>query len=202
MAQRRGRWVLGGMVAIVVVSLWRAGSVEQQKQRIARDYEQAKTLLAQLEQEHTNLSGELSLASRTMTGQAVDISSLQQQLARVEDNLQQTVSDLAILRQEHRQLRQENASLTDQLASVSDERAKLQARLSSIKELRLAIRDVKQRMHDERWVAWRARAQTQREADERQLALGNRGYLVRDGESTTGSAARLRVHVREPQAAP
>jgi chromosome segregation ATPase len=190
------------MVAIVVVSLWRAGSVEQQKQRIARDYEQAKTLLAQLEQEHTNLSSELSLASRTMAGQAIDISDLQAELSSVQHEMDQTTAELALLQRDHERLRQQNTSLTNQLGSVVAEKQQLQARLSSLKELRLAIRDVKQRMHDERWAAWRARAEAQRTEDERLLALGNRGYLVRDGESTTGSAARLRVHVREPQAAP
>ena len=39
----------------------------------------------------------------------------------------------------------------------------------------------------------------QRAEDERRLAAGNRGYLVRDGVTTLRSATKLQVRVLDPQ---
>lgn len=201
MTKPQGRLLLVALVAIVVISLWRATSVEQQKRQIAKAYDEAKQVLAQLETDRGRLSEELERAGRTMSAQATDLQALQQELSRVEGEMQQTVSELAILHQEHAQLREQNTSLASQLSSVTTEKQQLEARLSSLKELRLAIRDVKRKVWEDQWATWRARVQAQREEDQRRLASGNRGYLVRDGVTTLGSEVRLRVHVREPQAA-
>ena len=47
--------------------------------------------------------------------------------------------------------------------------------------------------------AWRARAEAQRVEDQRRLAEGNRGYVVREGQPTVGGATTLHVRVLEPQ---
>ena len=81
------------------------------------------------------------------------------------------------------------------------EKQRLEAKLSSIKELKLAIHDLRYKMWNDRWAAWRAQVQNQRAEDEEALARGNRGYLLRDGVSTLAREnLRLRVHVLEPQA--
>ena len=203
-SQRRGRIILAIMALVVIASLWRAGSVENQKNRLAKEYEQAKAILGQLEAEHGSLSEELSVASRTMAGQALDISELREELALVQDQLDETVVELSALQRDHERVRQENASLVNQMESLQSEKVALEGRLSSLKELRVAIREVKQKMRDERWAAWRARAVAQRELDQQLLAKGNRGFVIREGTTTVGSGtpARLQVHVREPEAVP
>ena len=92
----------------------------------------------------------------------------------------------------------QNTQLTAQLAAAKAEKAALEAKLSSIKELKLAIRDVRRKLWNERWADYRALAQARREQDQEQLASGNRGFVVKQGRSTLGSSPRLQVHVLEP----
>ena len=196
---RQGRLVLAVLVVATLVSLWRAVAVERQKRRIAKSYEEAQQLVAQLTDEQQRLSQELSSSRQAVEDQAGDLTNLRLELRGVQDRLDQTVVDLATLQREHEQLRQEKSSLTSELSAMSSEKQELERRISSLQELRLAIRDVKRKMSEERWAAWRARVEAMREADREALAKGNRGFVVHAGRSTLGSSPRLQVHVLEPQ---
>ena len=199
MAMQRSHVVLGGLAVVVAVSLWRTVSLESQKRRMTTAYDETQQALAQLQAERAQLSAELDSAKQTIEGQSEDFSGLQNELQQVKDQLDQHIAELTSLQQSHEQLRQRDASLSAQLSSVMAEKAQFEAKLSSIQELRLAIREVQRKIWSERWAAWRARAQTQREEDVRELAAGNRGYLVRDGLPTLGSIRPLHVNVLEPQ---
>ena len=201
MALERNRVVLIIVAIVVVASLWRTLSLEGQKRRLSTSYEQAKQSLTDLQMERAQLSAELESAKQTIEGQTENLSGLQGELARVKDQLDQNISDLTALQQQHEELRSHDASLATQLSSVITEKAQLEAKLSSLKELRLAIHEVKRQIWSDRWAAWRARAQVQREEDQRALVAGNRGFLVRDGLLTLGSNRRLHVNVLEPQSA-
>lgn len=198
---RQGRLLVAVLAVIVVASLWRTVALQGEKTRISRAYDQAKVDVDQLQGDRDRLTQELAEAKGTVQGQVLEIKELQQELGAIESRLDETVAELAGLQREHESLRQLNVSLNAQLASVTVEKEHLSARLSDLRELRLAIRDVKHRMHEERWAAWRARAQAQRDKDERLLAAGNRGFVVRNGTTTLGVGPRLHIHVREPQVA-
>ena len=199
MATRTNRVIVLVLVALVVGSLWRAVSVEQDKRRIAESYQQAQEMVKQLEDERSHLNDELVNARQTVEGQAGNITNLQQELQGVQEKLDQTVAELASLQRDHALLRQQNASLASQLGSVMTEKQQLEAKLSSLKELRVAIRDVKRKMWNERWAALQARIETLKREDQERLVSGNRGYIVRQGVSTLGSSRKLQVHVLEPQ---
>jgi chromosome segregation ATPase len=196
---RQGRLVLAVLVVATLVSLWRAFAVEQEKRRIAANYEEAQQLVVQLTDEQQRLSLELSGAKKTVDSQAGDISTLRLELRGVQERLDQTVVELSSLQREHEQLRQEKSSLVSELSAMSSEKQELQRRLSSLKDLRLAIRDVKRKMSEERWAKWRAYVEESKQADREALARGNRGYVVHAGRSTIGSSPRLHVHVLEPE---
>ncbi|MBI4003399.1 MAG: hypothetical protein HY353_00075 [Candidatus Omnitrophica bacterium] len=199
MAVQRNQIVLIVLAVVVAASLWRTLSLESQKRRITTAYSEAQQTLDQLQAERAQLSQELSSAKETIEGQSEDLTGLQSELQQVKTQLDQSLTELAALQQEHEQLRQRDASLSAQLGSVTTEKAQLEAKLSSINELRLAIREVRRKIWNERWVEWRARAQAQKEEDLRELAAGNRGFLVRDGLPTLGSIRPLHVNVLEPQ---
>lgn len=188
-----------GLLVIVAGSLWRTVSVEQEKSRLADEYAKAQQLVNQLSQERAHLNQELAETRETVETQTGDIASLQQELKGVQDQLDRTLGEIASLQQEHAKLRNDNASLSTQLASLQLEKQQLEARLSSLKELRLAIRDVKRKMWVQRWASWRARIEAQKQADQQALASGNRGFVVRNGASTLGTSPQLHVHVLEPQ---
>ena len=199
MAIRRSRVIVLVALGLLVASLWRTLSVEHQKRRIASEYDAAKQSLAQLEAERSQLTTELTQAHGTIDQQTGQLSHLQQELKGVQDRLDETVASLASLQRDHEQLRQQSTSLLSQLDSVTTEKKQLEAKLSSIKELKLAIHDIKRKMHDERWAAWRAHIQAVKDADQQRLASGNHGYVLRDGSSTIGASTKLHVRVLEPE---
>ena len=204
MALRRNRIVLIVLTLVAAASLWRTVLVQREKNRISSAYDEAKQMVDQLETERTQLSQELSGAKQAIAGQTTEVKGLQEDLQRVQDRLDRTVVELSSLQREHEQVRQQNSSLTTQLSSIATEKQQLEAKLSDIKQLRLAIHGVRQKIWRERFAAWRAHIQTLKEEDQRALAAGNRGYVVRDGRPTlaTGQKQTLQVHVLEPQSVP
>jgi len=191
------------LTIVAAVSLWHAFVVEQEKEKLSQAYGQAQELVSQLTEERTHLNAELQGVSETVSSQATDLSTLQQELKNVQDRLDETVDEIASLQREQGTLRRENRTLVAKLNLVMQEKEHLQQRLSSLKELKLAVREVKQRMRHERWAAWRARMNaridTLKEGDEQQLASGNNGFVVRNGHTTLGADAAVRVHVLDPQ---
>jgi len=74
-------------------------------------------------------------------------------------------------------------------------------RFSSIGDLRLAIREAVEARKQARQASRLSRLATRRVSVDRQLADGNRGYLIRDGQPTVSAGTRwIRVH--EPQSPP
>ena len=199
---QRGRWILIVLAVFTVGSLWRTFVVERDKRAISAQYNEAQQLAAQLAAERDHLNQELGEARHEMEGQAGEMGNLKQELTSMQEQLDQTVGQLTSIQREHEALRQEHTSMTAQLASMAEEKEALEAKLSSLRELRLAIRSVKQKIRDEQWAAWRAHVEESKRADQEKLASGNRGYVMRDGATTLGSHAatpRMNVHVLEPQ---
>lgn len=199
MAARRGRLIVLGLTIVLVASLWRLVAVERENQRVTEAYSQATRTVKELEGERTHLSDQLADSRETVAGQADGLANLQHELEGVETELQQTQGALSALEREHQELLQQHTASTERLGVVEEEKRQLEAKLSSLKELKLAIKNVKRTIWNERWATWRARIQAQHIADQERLASGNRGYVVRDGASTLVSPSRLQVHVLEPQ---
>ena len=197
---KRSRLLLLGLAVLAGISFWRAVSVEHEKRTIAQSYEKAKQTLAELENERAELSTELASTKTTLSTKEQDLGTMQQELTDVQSKLDSTVTELASLQRDHERLRDANASLTTQLSSVTEEKQELETKLNDIKQLRLAIRDVRRRMGEERWAAWRNHVESQRQADAERLASGNRGFLTQDGSPTFRSSGRkLQVQVLDPQ---
>ena len=200
MAQSRTRILLLACLTLLVgASLWRTIAVEREKRQLAEAYARAHQLVAQLAEERNHLSDEFASASHAVEMQAGDLQNIQHELKSVQQRLNETMIEIASLQREHEMMRQENAALTTELDSTKTEKQRLEAKLSSLKELRLAMRDVTRKMRTERWLAWRANVERMKDEDRERLASGNRGYLVRDGASTMAASPRLHVHVLEPQ---
>lgn len=198
MPSRRGRIVLLGLVVLLAVSLGRTVYVEQQKRSLAHEYTKATALVDQLQGEYRQVTDQLVDARHTVEGQASRISNLEHELQEVDAQLNDTEAELAALEREHDELRKDHATMASQYEAIAEEKRRLEARLSSLKELRLAIKDVKQQIWNQRWAAVRAYFAARRQVDQ-DLAAGNRGYLVRHGASTVRAPSQLQVHVLEPE---
>lgn len=151
------------------------------------------------------LTHQLTAAQETIAGQTDRISSLQTDLDGLETQLAQAEQEVTRLHAEQADFRQANAQLAQQVAQLGQDNDAMRAKLSSIKELKIAIRQVKAQLRAEQWQRWLARLQAHRIEDQVRFAQGNRGYLVRDGVSTVASTAadkagaKLHVRVLEPQ---
>src|SRR3989338_29045 len=88
---RQGRVVLTVLVVATLASPWRGGAVERQKRRIAKSYEEAQQLVAQLTDEQQRLSQELSSSRETVEDQAGDLTNLRLQPRGGQDRLDPTV---------------------------------------------------------------------------------------------------------------
>lgn len=185
MAKQRGRGLLWVLVVATVVSGGVAIKLTLDKRKLSADYASAQRTLAELDHE---LDETRSIAE----DQSTELDHLQARLSQAEQEVRR-------LEFEQKGFRQANAGLLQQLASVSQEKQLLEEKLHSIRELRLAIRNVNQQLWAKRRQQWLAKVDAQRAEDERRLAGGNRGYLVRDGVTTLRSATKLQVRVLDPQ---
>ncbi len=201
----RNRVVVAVLAIAAAAGLWRAGAVEQEKRRLANAYQQAQAQLAHLAEERAKLAEELTGAHQTIEGQTASLAQLQGDLDRVQRQLEDTTQELASLTQEHEALRAEHLTLAGQFEAVQHEKQQLEAKLSDIHQLKLAIRDVRNKMWERRFAAlrtrWQERVASLERQDEERLASGNRGYILREGLSTISQTPtpRLHVHVLEPR---
>lgn len=199
MPERKGRYIVIILLILLGLSGWRTLTSEQARRRMSSGYDQAQATIAQLQSERGALTAELGGARQTIAGNEQTLSTLQQQLQLVQERLDNTATQLATLRHEHDALQGEHREMAQRMDTLQTEKLALERRLSSLKELRLAIRDVKHHLWVQRWASWHARIDEQRVRDQQQLAAGNRGYVVRKGQSTLGATPRLQVHVLEPE---
>ena len=199
MATRRTTFLIVALAILAAVSLWRTVSGEGERARIAKANAQLKQTVQQLEVEQAMLNEELGEARRTIDVQSGDLTGLRQELQAAQADLDRTITELASFKGDFQDVQDQNNVLTSQLGAIMTEKEQLEAKLSSIKELKLAIREARHKVRQQRWAAWRARIRAHRHADEDRLASGNRGYVVREGVSTLGVSPRMLVHVLEPQ---
>ena len=199
MAAPRSRVIIVGAAILLIGSCWRAAVSERKRHRL-------NALAQQLKTERASLRDELKTARETIEGQTDQLSGLERELTDAQQRLSQTRGELASLRQAYEQARQRNETLAGQLGTTLLQRQQLEAKLSSLSELRLAIREIKRTLWQQRVAAWQrclhARQRplaSWREGDRDQLVAGNRGYVMRNGLSTLGAAPRMHVHVLEPQ---
>lgn len=206
MAARRGRLIVLLFGIGLALAVWRMVVVERQRQaaelqrqEIAEQYAQASKKVEALQQEQVQLNTQLVEARQTVEGQAGKINSLEQELQDVDKHLNDTLAELAAIKREHDELVRNHASLTGEYQSIQEEKKQLEFRLSSLKELKKAMKLAKKEIWNKRLASWREYIEKQRQADQDLLASGNRGFLVRNGVATAKATSQLQVHVLEPQ---
>ncbi len=185
MAQERGRSLLWVLAVATLVSGGLAAKFTFDKRKLASSYAEAQRTLAEL-------THELDETREIATDQAGELDRLYARLTDAEQEVRR-------LQVEQKGFRQANAGLLQQLASVSEEKTQLDEKLHSIRELKLAIHNVKQQMWAKRRQVWIAKMDAQRAEDARASADGNHGYLVRSGSPTRRSGTTMQVRVLDPQ---
>ena len=188
----RHRVVVGVFLVALIAASGRMFSLEGETRRLGQAYGQAKEELTRLEEEL------LEARTRSEAAQG-ELASVRQEVAQLQSRLDEASAALALSRHASEALRQEHVSLGERLERIMAEKQELEAKFASIKELKLAIRAVRRTMRGQQLAVWRAQIAAQQVEDQQQLAEGNRGYVVRERQSTLGARARLHVRVLEPQ---
>ena len=155
-------------------------------------------VINQLAQEETQLKGDLATAQQHLSDTATEVARLDQVAQGFGQQVAQLSGQVTQVQQSYDQVRQEREELLQRVLDLETERMLLLRRLSSIDDLRLAIREAIETRKSERQAHWLSLIRTQRMADMQESASGNRGYLVRDGRPTMNNATVL-IRVHDPE---
>ena len=201
---RNTRTILLAVGGVFLAFLTAAGvlwvrSIQWENRQLQAIVEQRNRVINQLSQEETQLKQELVTAQEHLAATAGEVARLDQIAQGFGQQVAQLSGEVSQVKQSYEQARQEREELLQRVLDLETERMLLMRRLSSIDELRLAIREAIQTRKTDRQVHWLSLIRSQRMADAQELANGNRGYLVKDGRPTmSGSTVLIRVH--EPEA--
>lgn len=130
-----------------------------------------------------------------------------EQLASLEIRYYKTVQDLTdyknqidilnqkmtVLGSDNAQLIKEKQQLQDKVANLENEKQVIEAKFDSIKELKQAIRQVRAEMHEQEIQQYLVRKEQQKALDAQELALGNRGFIIINCQSTYKPKVRIEV---------
>ena len=184
-------------LASAVVALW-VRSLQWENRQLQAIVEQRNMVINQLAQEETQLKGDLATAQQHLADTASEVARLDQLAQGFGQQVAQLSGQVTQVQQSYDQVRQEREELLQRVLDLETERMLLMRRLSSIDELRLAIREAIETRKNERQAHWLSLVRTQQLADAQELANGNRGYMVRDGRPTMNTATVL-IRVHDPE---
>jgi len=146
-------------------------SLESEKQGLALKLEQEKAREEKILQENTALGQKLKLSQEK-------IAKLNTGLGLAKTRIRQLNSRASILKSENIALREEEINLKSQLDQISQENNDLKAKFSPITKFKKVFGGLKTQAH--------------RKADNKDKE-GNRGFLVKDGQSTGVNTVKIEV---------
>lgn len=172
------------LVCITIFSVFKYLASLKERYTLLKSLNQAKGQIAELEdaiekekeleralsQENLSLKDELRSNADKLTELNIGLQNSQKAV-------EQLTSQITLAKAENTALREEKDNLALELALVSQERDTLKLQLSSIPELRKRIKEVKAQIR-------RAKVMMKEIAMQRRAIIGNRGYLIRNGEAT------------------
>jgi archaellum component FlaC len=189
--------------ALVVLGLrWgmlqRASGVQQENAQLIASVQRRDAIINDLGKEGQRLKLELGEARRYLAETAGEVARLDLQAQYFGKQVDRLTQDVDTFQRSYAQSQEARGQLMQRVLDLEQEKASLARRLASVDELKLAIREAiesrKQSQQAERLSLLKSR----KEAQERWLEQGNRGYLVKDGRPTVGrSTVWIRVH--EPE---
>jgi len=150
-------------------------ALENDKQGLSKELEKEKESNAGLNTEVLKMRGHLEASKVRLAKLFVDVD-------RAEKNIEDLNAKFSILKSENILLRDENEKMGSRVTGLSQENQGLKTKLSSVSELKKAIRELKRRT-----------PQLTLKDKVKQLIEGNRGFLIKDGRLT--SAAKIKIEV-------
>lgn len=147
-------------------------ALETEKQGLFQGLEKEKDQNQRLEGENAQLNARLTKLD-------ADFTEAQQAVERLS-------AEITLLRAENVAVREQDNSLKLQFTQLVQERDTLKVRLSSLPELKKAIRDLKVQMR-------LAVRQKRHQVEKGRFIVGNKGYVIREGKSTLPTKIIIQV---------
>ncbi len=148
-----------------------------------------KSQISDLRSENEMLQEDVKILARVAEEKGI----IEAELEEVKAGLEEARVEISDLKLDNRdlvarldELIKHKEALEARLTTVTKEKGELLAILNSLTELKKAVRNVKQRIREERILALR-------ELDKNKLALGNRGFIIKDGKSTMVTKVNIEV---------
>lgn len=197
------RWsryaVIAFLCGATAFSLYEYVSLLSEKSGLQAHIEEAEQELAKLAtitQERNQFAQDNTLLREQINEKQASLAQFREKLGLSEKALEDMTERLAIARSESLLLAAEADSARLQARTAAEERDQLQARLSSIKELKNAIRELKYKARlDRRQV--RLQLLKERPVEngraESVLLVGNGGFLIKNGKPTYPSRINIQV---------
>lgn len=189
--------VIALLVGITLFSVFKYLMTLNEKNDLLQNLNQVKGQIAALELEKENLlqtidkeresQKALTDENATLKDELKNLAQLDENLRNSQKTIEQLTSQIALSQAENTALREEKNRLSLELTQVSQERDTLKARLSSLPQLKKTIKEVKVQMH-------KAKAMMREIAKKTRVIAGNRGYLMKNGESTFPSS-KIKIEV-------
>ncbi|MCX5702192.1 MAG: hypothetical protein NTW64_04350 [Candidatus Omnitrophica bacterium] len=165
-------WLIVLSAAIVVFLAWVSFLLINRLLRAERELKETRFRVYQERKENQLLQNELKGTKEQLQG-------AQEELLKVKTELENTQNELNIVNEKLSGVEKENQALIG-------EKNRLEAKLHSLKELKEAIRQVK--LED-----YQQKVEQQKEIDAQGLAGGNRGFLIKDGQSQYRPSIKIEV---------
>jgi len=156
-----------------------AAALENEKQNLLQELEKEKELQQKISQENSALKDNIRLSEEKLAKLDADF-------AQAQKAIEQLNSKFALLKAENTALIEKNSRVNNKLTQVSQEKDTLQVKLSSIAELKKAIKELKRQMCKVGMVI-KEKVRTNK------IIEGNRGFLIKDGKFTYPAKVKIEV---------
>ena len=200
-ASARRITLLAAFAASLLISwaLYRwVGGLMGQNRELTGAVERRDIIIHHLGQDRQRLKLELGTARRHLSETAGEVARLDVQTQLFGREVERLNQDVERFQRSYLQARDERSQLMQKVLTLEQEKASLAKRLASVDELKLAIREAIENRKQTQQAERLTMLKTKRDAQDRWLAQGNRGYLVRDGRPTV-SRSTVWIRVREPE---
>ena len=183
-------------------------SLRREQERLQQALVERTAVMAQLQARQDELQHTLDQTRASASLMGMETRRLEGQREEFGQEIARLGTNLNALNQEFSKLQAERNALKQWVQALEQQQKILEQRLSSIPELRKALRQAyvrqsqQQRAQMLQW--WAARFRPTAKSVDRLVEGGNRGYLVRDGQSTAASnaSAPLAIRVLAPESTP
>lgn len=143
--------------------------------------------------EFSRVKNELRESQNQITLVEREKSSIREQLELTRSRLARATTGLRLALEKIKSGNEKIAVLTKSLSALFNEKMRIEAKLHSLKDLKDAIRQVKLEIRQQKLHELAARKKLQQEIDAAKLALGNRGYIVKNGVSRYRTLVKIEV---------